>query len=152
MMSLTREYNAPIQKTWEALTTPSLIKQFWAPPNMKTVEATIDKLEPGGIFTYSMQSEDRFQQWVTCKYEVIDEPNKLSFIEVLTDKDGNEVASSHYGMPGDEIKKHLTELILEEVNGNTKLTMNIDYGDAKANEYASMGWNAMLDNLVLIVE
>lgn len=151
-LELTREYNVSIQKIWEALTTPEIIKKFWSPPQMETVEATISAVEPGGIFRYSMKSDDGFQQWVKCEYEVVDEPNKLSFYETLTDSEGNEVSPSHYGMPGDEITKHLTELVLKESEGVTKLTMIIDYGDDKANEFASMGWNAMLDNLSKIIE
>jgi uncharacterized protein YndB with AHSA1/START domain len=151
-MSLVKEYKAPIEKVWEALTTPELIKKFWAPPNMKTVEASIDKVETGGIFQYSMKSDEGFQQIVKCEYKVVDKPNKLSFYEVLIDRDGNEVPPSYYGMPGEEIKKHLTELILEEKNGVTKLTMNIDYGDDKTNEFASYGWKGMLENLAEVVE
>ena len=151
-ISLTKDYNAPIEKVWEALTTPELIRQFWAPPGMETSEAKIDKLEPGGEFIYAMKSNDGKEMWVRCIYEDVEQPNKLSFMETPADKTGNPVPPSAMGMPGDEIVESYTELLLEEKNGVATVTMNIDYGDDKANEYASFGWKGMLENLAQIVE
>lgn len=149
--SISKEYKAPIDKVWEALTTPDHILKFWAPPGMETVEASISKLEKSGEFRYSMKNE-QFQQWVKCVYERVEPKTFLSFMEVLVDQDGNEVPASYYGMPGDEIKHSLTELELEEVGDKTKLTMTFDYGDDMANKFASGGWKGMIENLANVVE
>ncbi len=151
-LTLTREYNSSIVKVWKALTTPEIIKQYWAPPGMKTVVATIDDLKVGGVFIYSMQSDNGNQMWVRCTYTQVEEPNKLSFMESMANEDGEAVAPSTFGMPGDEIKESLTEITLEEQDGVTTLTMVIDYGDDQSNEYASKGWTGMLENLTTIVE
>lgn len=151
-VAITREYTAAIEKVWEALTTPEIIMKFWAPPGMETVAATIDKLEPGGVFRYSMKSPEGFQQWVKCTYEEVIPPTKLSFMETITDEEGNPVPPSHFGMPGDEIKHHLTELVLEQDGNTTKLTMYMDYGDEQSNQYAQGGWKGMLENLDTVLE
>lgn len=151
-MTITREYNSEIDRVWEALTTPEQIVKFWAPPGMEAVDVSIDKLEVGGIFKYSMKSPEGFQQWVKSVYEKIEKPNLLSFREGITDAEGNYVAPSHYGMPGDEPKQSLTEIHLEETETGTKVSMIIDYGDDQSNEFASMGWKGMLENLASVVE
>lgn len=144
---LKKEVSAQIDKVWEALTTPDLIKKFWSPPGMKTTFVEITKLEVGGAFTYQMENDDGWKQIVKCMYAEIEKPTKLKFEETLVDEDGNQVPASYYGMPGDEIKTSVTEINLEDLGDKTKVTMIFDYGDDKSNEFASGGWGTMLSNL-----
>lgn len=59
-LALERTLNAPRDMVWKALTTPALVKQWWAPRPYQTPEVEIE-LSPGGKFYTHMTGPDGFE-------------------------------------------------------------------------------------------
>ena len=70
-LMLERTLNAPRDMVWRALTTPDLLKQWWAPRPYETPEVEID-LKAGGIFYTRMTGPDGFEhKGAGCVLEVV---------------------------------------------------------------------------------
>ena len=70
-LTLERVLNAPRAMVWKAMTTPELMKQWWAPRPFETPEVEIE-LKPGGIFYTRMVGPDFEHKGAGCVLEVID--------------------------------------------------------------------------------
>ena len=79
---LERTLNAPRDMVWKALTTPALVKQWWAPRPYQTPEVEIE-LSPGGKFYTHMTGPDGFvHKGSGCVLEVA-EGEKLVWTSAL---------------------------------------------------------------------
>lgn len=70
-LMLERLLDAPRDMVWRALTTPELMKRWWAPRPFETPEVEID-LKPGGIFYTRMVGPDFEHKGSGCVLEVVD--------------------------------------------------------------------------------
>ena len=70
-LMLERILDAPRDMVWKALTTPELMKQWWAPKPFETPEIEID-LKPGGIFYARMVGPDFEHKGADCVLEVVE--------------------------------------------------------------------------------
>ncbi len=71
-LALERVLDAPREMVWKALTTPELIRQWWAPRPYQTPDCAIE-LKPGGTFYTHMTGPDGFEHKGSgCVLEVID--------------------------------------------------------------------------------
>ena len=69
---LERTLDAPRDMVWKALTTPELIRSWWAPRPYQTTDCKID-LRPGGAFYTHMTGPDGFEhKGESCVLEVVD--------------------------------------------------------------------------------
>ena len=55
---LTRDFDAPRDLVFDALTQPEHLSQWWGPAGFKVHTAKVD-LRPGGSFLYGMTAPDR---------------------------------------------------------------------------------------------
>lgn len=70
-LMLERLLDAPRDMVWRALTTPELMKRWWAPRPFETPEIELD-LRPGGIFYTHMLGPDFEHKGAGCVLEVVD--------------------------------------------------------------------------------
>ncbi len=145
---ITRVFNAPIQLVFEAWTNPEHLKNWWAPKGFTTTYCTVD-LRIGGLFRYCMTSPDGSGIWGGGIYKEIDARNKIIYTDCFTDKDGNPVPPSYYGLQSTTIQESQVEVKFENENGATKVTLKYtnmaELG--KEREMARQGWNDMLESL-----
>lgn len=85
---LTRTFNASRTLVFEAFTKAEHLANWWGPKGMKLEVIKLD-VRPGGIFHYSMEAETGHKMWGIFKYEEINEPNSITFINAFADSDGN---------------------------------------------------------------
>ena len=52
-IKVTRRFNAPVAKVWQAWTDPALLERWWGPKPWNAVTKTMD-FKPGGQWLYSM--------------------------------------------------------------------------------------------------
>ena len=119
---LTPVFNAPRQLVFEAWTNPNHLKNWWAPKGFSTIYCTVD-LRIGGLFRYCMSSPDGNEFWGRGIYKVINEPAKIVYSDCFTDKEGNPVPPSHYGMQLTTIQESIVEVTFEEEMQNTNGAM-----------------------------
>ena len=143
-----RTFNAPIQRVWEAFTNPEILAKWWSPTGMKN-HHTSTNVRPGGDFRYCFESSAGVKYWGKGVYETINEPTYLSYIDYFTDEDGNPVAASHYGIPGDEIIPTRVEFAFTEKGEQTSMRNTGDNPfDAAMTKAMTNSWNSMFDKLV----
>jgi len=59
---ISRVYDAPRAKVWQAWTEPSRLKHWWGPRGFKVHTCKVD-LRPGGVFLYGMKAPDGSDTW-----------------------------------------------------------------------------------------
>ena len=106
MITLTREFNAPRELVFKAMTDPKLVSQWWGFRNTTT---TIDKLEakPGGVWRFVDHDADGNEFAFRGVYHDVTSPERLVY------------TFEFEGMPGHVL---LETILLEERDGKTIVT------------------------------
>lgn len=144
-LQIERIVPVPANLIWKAWTTPSLIKQWFAPKPWTVSEAMIE-LKPGGCFRSVMKSpEGQEFPGDGCILEVI-ENKKLVWTDALKP-----------GFAPNEQGFMTAMIILEEVPGGTKYiarALHKNLEDKKKHEEMGFvpGWNQCLDQLVELMK
>jgi uncharacterized protein YndB with AHSA1/START domain len=147
-LTIERTFDAPIEKVWEAWTSPTLLAKWFAPTGMTNSLATTE-VKVGGVFRFCFRDEKSGTEFYGRGiYQKIVPNTFLSYLDSHTDKDGNDVAASHYDIPGDEIIESLVEISFADLGEKTKMTVVMDnYYDEKMTKDMVSGWNGMFDKL-----
>jgi len=85
-----REFNAPVEKVWQAFTDPGLLVK-WIAPKPWTAEARTWDLTVGGISLYAMVSPEGQKHWVYAEFTAIETGTAFSTTGMFCDGDGNPV-------------------------------------------------------------
>jgi uncharacterized protein YndB with AHSA1/START domain len=146
-LTLERVLNAPRAMVWKALTTPELMKQWWAPRPFETPEVEID-LKPGGIFYNRMVGPDFEHKGSGCVLEVI-EGEKFVWTSAL----GPGFRPNDFGDADDCTRFAFTAVITLEDDGDKTLYRvlalhkNAKDKDAHAEMGFEHGWGICADQL-----
>ena len=135
--SISREFDAPRELVWKALTEPDRLTQWWGPKGLTMLTAKLD-LHPGGVFLYSMRSPDGREMWGKWVYREIVPPERLVAVTSFTDEAGNLL---RHPMSPTWPLEVLNTLSLSEHNGKTTLTIAGGTVNATAEERATFGAN-----------
>jgi len=128
--------NAPVNKVWEALTNPSLIKQYLFGTN------TITDWKKGSPITYE-------GEWQGKSYK-----DKGVIVDIITEK----LLHTTYwsSMSGKEDRPENYNNVLyevEEQNGGTLVTISQDnIKDEKELEHMNQNWGIVLDSMKKLLE
>ena len=77
VVNVSRVIKAPIDKVFDAWTTPEQMKQWYSPEGMTTPAASSDN-HPGGTYSVTMKMGDQVFD-MTGTYLEFDRPNKLAY-------------------------------------------------------------------------
>ncbi|MFH2020193.1 MAG: SRPBCC domain-containing protein [archaeon] len=145
-LKIKRIIDAPIDKVWQAFTTQQMLSKWWSPIGMTSSHITVD-LREGGNFKFCFEGREG-EFWGRGEYRELKKPTKLSYYDTFSDKEGNPVPPSFYGMPGDNIEKLLVEIILRKQGEKTIMVFSGDNPyDKKMTADMTKGWNSMFDKL-----
>ena len=147
-LTIKRTFDAPIEDVWEAFTSPELLAKWWAPSGMSNSFVSTE-VKVGGMFRYCMKMDEGGQEfWGRGIYQKIDKPNFISYLDAFTDENGNAVAPSYYGMPGDDIIETILEITFVSDGDKTEMILVGDNPfDDDMTENMTKGWNDMFDKL-----
>lgn len=149
---ISRIFNAPRERVWEAWSKPDIFKKWWGPKGFSCPVAKID-FRKGGKYINCMKSPDGQEFWSTGTYREIVEPEKIVATDSFADDQGNVVHAEHYGMSKDFPLEMIVNMIFEDQNGKTKFTLrhigipNLDMLNATRD-----GWNESFDKLSDLLE
>lgn len=150
---ITRIFNAPRQRVWQAWTNPEHVKKWWGPETFTSPFVEID-LRVGGKYLYCMRgspgpgmTEQDF--WSTGVYREIVPMEKLVCTDNFADKDGNIVPAKEYGMGDDWPEELVVTIELEDAGeGKTKMTItHTGIPEGEMSEMTAAGWNGSFDKL-----
>lgn len=143
---ITRTFEAPREKVWQAWTTPDEIEQWWGPHGFTT---RVDELnfQPDGKFTYVMLDKDENEYPSSGIFKEIVEGEKIVATDEFGDSNNNEQAAPE-GLPTGMVNT----TSFEEDGNQTKISISIIHQsaeDRKKHEEMGVvdGFNQQLDKL-----
>src|SRR4051794_11111186 len=122
-MTMTAEFDAPVDRVWEMWNDPRKLERWWGPP---TYPATVAKhdLSSGGRISYSMTGPDGDQTHGWWKGRAVDPPHHLEFDDGFADDEGN----PNLDMPTMVMRVKLHE----RFNGGTMMTVETLFPSVEA--------------------
>jgi uncharacterized protein YndB with AHSA1/START domain len=112
---ITREFDAPKELVYKALTTPELVKRWWSAQRGEVTVADID-LRVGGKWRYvQVTTEGGFEVAFHGEYREIEPNERIVWTEVF---EGIPDAEEHFG---------LITTTLTEADGRTSMTVVCEY-------------------------
>ena len=142
-----RIVNAPASLVWQMWTEAEHFAAWYGPMGAKIPVAKMD-VTVGGARHVCMEMETpngQMQMWFVGEYREIVPNRRLVYTESMSDADGNVIAPSDMGMPGDH--PATTEIIVEldDLGDTTKMVLT--HVGVPADSPGAMGWNMALDKL-----
>jgi uncharacterized protein YndB with AHSA1/START domain len=135
-LTITREFDAPREVVWNAITDPDQVAQWFGPEGFETPRETVEiELRVGGRYELSMVRDGAHHP---VRYEVteLDPPRLL----VLTSDPMPE-----FGIP----ERTYTRIELEEDGSRTQMTLSD--GPYEQPQHAEAGWHGALDKLAKLL-
>jgi uncharacterized protein YndB with AHSA1/START domain len=143
---ITRSFEAPRERVWQAWTDPERTKCWWGPKDFTAPLCTID-LRVGGKYLNCMRSPDGQDFWSTGVYQAIVEPERLVCSDSFANAEGNVVPAAHYGMGSDFPLELKVTVTFEEDGGGTLMTLRHEGFPVDMIDMCAEGWNQSFDKL-----
>ncbi len=145
-LTITAEFDAPLERVWELWADPRKLERWWGPP-MAPSTFERHELEPGGTVTYFMTGSEGERFYGVWHVVAVDPPRSLHVEDSFADADGN----VNPDMPTGQMHMRLTEedgrtrMELISVNA-TKEAMQqlLDMGAAEGMQQAIGQMDALL--------
>ena len=118
---LTREFDAPRRKVFQAHTDCKHLKNWWGPRTWPVTYCKMD-FRVGGKWHYCMTGPDGTQSWGLAIYKEIVEPERIVYEDHFADKDGN---------PNKELPSTVARTEFLEKDGKTVLRSIANYATAE---------------------
>ena len=142
-----RTYDAPVEKVWQAWTTPEQLKEWWGPNNVTIPECEID-LRVGGRIYIVMKADESMGEYAGTRWPMEAkitelEPNKKLVYEAKAWTEGDEEATTI----------ETTQVLdMAEDNGQTKINLKATLHKAGPKAGAAVqgmeyGYNQQFDKL-----
>lgn len=150
---ISREYDAPRERVWQAWTEPERLKAWFAPAGMKSIHSQLD-LRPGGLYHYCLRAPDGKDIWGRWAIREVVKPEKLVFVVSFSDEKGG---IGRHPMSPDWPREMLSTVELaEEGPRKTRVTITwlpLDPSDAERKAFdqgrgsLNQGWGGTLEHL-----
>ena len=150
-LTLSRVFDAPRERVWNAWTDPELVKGWWGPKGFTSPAGMID-LRVGGSYLFCMRSPEGKEYWSTGKYLEIEPPRRLVCTDSFADERGNVVPASYHGMESDFPLELQVTVTFEEEDGKTLMNLShVGFPAGQVAEEAATGWSESFDKLEQLV-
>ncbi|MEM7343420.1 MAG: SRPBCC domain-containing protein [Chloroflexota bacterium] len=140
-----RVLEAPVDLVWRMWTQPEHFKQWYGPQGFTIPVAEMD-VRVGGKRVVCMASPDgSMKMWTIGEYTEIVPNERLVYTESMSDADGNILPPSAMGMPEGFPTTTEVTVLLEAVDGGTKMVMT--HAGVPADSGGAGGWAQAFDKL-----
>ena len=142
-----RSFDAPVELIWQMWTDPEHFKAWYGPVGCTIPVADMD-VRVGGtrLVCMEMQTPDGLMQmWFTGEYREVVENERLVYTESMSDEKGNVSSPSNMTMVEGHPVATEVRVVLEAVNGRTKMIMT--HAGIPAGSPGATGWAMALDKL-----
>ena len=85
---VSREFEAPIEKVWQAYTDSELLNQWWGPSPWRAATKRMN-FKVGGYWLYAMVSPEDQKHWGRMNYIAIDHQKSFELEDGFCDEEGN---------------------------------------------------------------
>ncbi len=129
-MTITAEFDAPVDKVWQLWANPRLLEKWWGPPEYPATFETHD-LSVGGQMAYYMTGPEGDQPRGWWHVTAVDAPKSIEFEDGFANDDGS---------PNREMPVMAVRVELAEQRGGTRMRVETRFPSADAMEkIISMG-------------
>lgn len=151
-IQVTRVFDAPIEKVWEAWADPAHFKQ-WAAPTGLTMEFKRADIRPGGSVSYTMSRDGEVVMHGLAEYKVIEKPHRIAYVQGHCDEHEKKVRGTAMVWP---LTMLATFDLAEEGPQRTRVTLTWTPYEftqeeldtfIQAKENATQRWNGSFDKL-----
>jgi uncharacterized protein YndB with AHSA1/START domain len=146
------QLDAPAARVWQAWTDCDRLRSWWGPSGYTVISCHLD-VRVGGRFLLCLRSPDGKEIWSAGLYREIVPGRRLVVTDSFSDEQGNVVSPTRYGFAPDFPEELLLIVTLDEVDGETALSvrhrglpLGEDYGATR------IGWSQALNKLATQVE
>ncbi len=151
-LTITRVFDAPRERVWQAWTDPEQVKRWWGPQGYTSPVDQID-LRVGGKYLFSMRSPEGRDYWSAGVYTEIIPMALLVYTDHFADEHGNVVPASYYGLDENFPLETLVSVRFEDLDGKTRMTLTgTGVPAGKMYEDTREGWNQSFDKLEEILK
>jgi uncharacterized protein YndB with AHSA1/START domain len=149
---VTRLFDAPVEKVWQAWTDAALLQQWWGPKGFTCPLARLDVRE-GGTSLVAMHSPDHGTHYSIWSYQHITPHERLEFIHNLADSDGNSIDPVALGMPPDFPQNQRQTVVFNAVSADRTELIVTEYGwtPGQMMEFSRLGMTQCLDKLAALL-
>lgn len=156
-ITIVREFDAPVEKVWQAWTDSNVVKKWWGPEGFSAPSIKID-LREGGKYIFAMHGPEDSQwdkdMYSAGVYKQIVPNEKLVVTDYFSDENGNMMEPSEQGQDPN-FPKEMTVTILFEDAGEGKTKLSIMYPKPETEEQLQAmlksgmneGWQSSLNKL-----
>jgi uncharacterized protein YndB with AHSA1/START domain len=150
--TITRDFDAPRARVWNAWTDSKSMTQWFGPKGFTCRIAKLE-LRPGGVTHSYLKSPDGIEMWGKFVYREIDAPSRLVWVHSFADEHGNVV---RHPFSVTWPLTMLTTVIFVEKPGKTTITLTwipLDATDDECKTFAEgmdsmqQGWGGTFDQL-----
>jgi len=125
MLTLTAQFEAPVERIWQLWADPRQLERWWGPP-MYPSTFTVHDLRPGGRMAYHMTGPngEQFRGW----WEVVEvqPPERLVFRDGFAHEDGT---------PDDSLPVSTARVTIEPIGaGRTRMRIESEFPSTEALE------------------
>jgi uncharacterized protein YndB with AHSA1/START domain len=147
-MVITRVFDAPVERVWQAWTDPEQVMRWWGPTGFTAPVARMDVRE-GGTSLVAMRSPQGQDLYNTWTYRTVEPGRRLEFVHRFADEAGNQRDPAELGLPAEiprEVPHTLTFTAVGD--GRTELTVT-EYGcpSEQIAGFSRAGMEQVLDKL-----
>jgi len=147
-----RMFNAPIDLIWKLWTESEHFKNWYGPKGATVPVADMD-VRVGGkrLVCMEMQTpKGSMKMWFTGEYLEVVPNQRLVYTDSMADENGNVVAPSAMGMPDGHPEKTQVTVVLEELDGRTKMVMT--HAGVPADSGGAGGWEQAFSKMTDHIE
>jgi uncharacterized protein YndB with AHSA1/START domain len=134
---ISRVFDAPRERVWQALTEPERLKDWWPPKTFTMIHASMD-LRPGGIFHSGMRSVEGYKLWAKFIYREVAPLERLVFVNSFSNQAGE--VKRNPVVPTWPLLTLIVIALEDEAGGKTKLT--VTWSPHEATEIERQTFNA----------
>lgn len=150
-MSITRVFDAPIERVWRAWRDGEQVKRWWGPNGFTAPVAEMDFRE-GGTSLVCMRApaqyggEDMYNTWT---YTRIEPMTRLEFTQHFADADGNSLDPATMSLPPGIPKQvpHVITFNALDANRTEMTVTEYGYTLAQAHDISKQGMGECLDKM-----
>lgn len=156
-VTVEREFDAPIERVWDAWTTAEGLREWWGPTGFSCPRAETD-IRPGGRILVTMRAP---AEWGGSEYHnrwditEVEPPTRLAYVMRFADAEGIAISPAQAGIPADGVpERGEHEVLLTALeDGRTRLRM-VEHGYTKeeARDMSQGGLEQSLDKMAAHVE
>jgi uncharacterized protein YndB with AHSA1/START domain len=149
---ISREFDAPRIRVWQAWTEVERLKQWFSPKGFTVLAAKMD-FRPGGSYHYGMRTPTGQEMWGKWVFREIKAPERLVLVNSFSDAAGG---MTRHPMSPTWPREMLSTSTFSEKNGKTTITLEWLPINASPEEIATfeagrdgmkMGWTGTMEQL-----